>query len=573
MKRSIVSVITALSVLLTVMTMASCDLLSPKEDEPTKQPDSPYGPETPDGPAYGPETPDGPALYEKALWGEWVRMDTGEKWYISSSFIKVDAYELFQMPVLNKQSDKVIEVSDSGRKYYLYASRVANTSFTGKIASFDAPSSRSLGGIGGIGISITNLNNMANEVSATTDTNGNFTVEGIIPGDAYTITPEGGTPTTVMPQGDGDDVGTITIVSGGVNFKTTINSSATYRAGTSNSISITVTNTGDEDCTAATFELAFGDGLSGTTSGILGTIEPGKTRTIQVNVSCGAIEAESEFKKIGVKITDTAINKTWDDSVSVKFYKETVDFNIRANSGSSVSGVLIAPQGVYPFKNISWGQPITVPRSTEDYLLVFSGATAETETIYSFGIDVPAIESFAGFMDLMNYEPNNTEETATPVTQFQIVSYVHKNDIDYYRINLDYPPNIPTDLTVTEISNTSVALSWPAVLGATSYKVYRGSSASNGTVIASVSETAGSYYNYDTGAYDAYAYTDTGLSPNTTYHYRVTAVYNNNESDQSVYTTATTSNVVPEVTKVSNTSITLSWPAGIGLGATSYKVY
>jgi hypothetical protein len=81
MKRSIVSVITALSVLLVVMTLAGCDLLSPsEEDDPTET----EGSETP-------ETPEGPALFTKDLWGEWVRMDTGEKWYISGSAITINA--------------------------------------------------------------------------------------------------------------------------------------------------------------------------------------------------------------------------------------------------------------------------------------------------------------------------------------------------------------------------------------------------------------------------------------------------------------------------------------------------
>jgi hypothetical protein len=185
MKRSIVSLITALSVLLAVMTLAGCDLLFPNEDE---------------------------AVFAKNLWGEWLRMDKEETWYISSSAIKINDQSSSRSVSLSKQSNSVIEVSEGGGKYYLYASRTANTSFTGRIAGFDAPSSgRALGGIGGIGITIANLNDKANTVSAATGADGKFTAEGIIPGDEYQITPEGGTPVTVTPKGDGDDIGTITI--------------------------------------------------------------------------------------------------------------------------------------------------------------------------------------------------------------------------------------------------------------------------------------------------------------------------------------------------------------------------
>ncbi|MDR2446553.1 MAG: hypothetical protein LBD58_04595, partial [Treponema sp.] len=85
-----------------------------------------------------PEEPEEPTVpvskYDKEYWGEWVRMDTGKKWYISSSAITIDTgygNSSVSSVSLSKQSDRVIEVSEGGRKYYLYASRTANTRFTG----------------------------------------------------------------------------------------------------------------------------------------------------------------------------------------------------------------------------------------------------------------------------------------------------------------------------------------------------------------------------------------------------------------------------------------------------------
>jgi hypothetical protein len=70
-------------------------------------------------------------------------------------------------------------------------------------------------------------------------------------------------------------------------------------------------------------------------------------------------------------------------------------------------------------------------------LLVFSGATADTEAIYSLGINVMADGNFNSFADLGNYESNNTEDAATTIQMSdKIMSYLHKNDIDYYKINL-----------------------------------------------------------------------------------------------------------------------------------------
>jgi hypothetical protein len=75
--------------------------------------------------------------------------------------------------------------------------------------------------------------------------------------------------------------------------------------------------------------------------------------------------------------------------------------------------------------------------STSEYLVVFSGATADTEAVYSLGIHVTPDSNFTDFTDPDNYESNDTENTATAIkVSDKIMSYLHKNDIDYYKINL-----------------------------------------------------------------------------------------------------------------------------------------
>jgi hypothetical protein len=80
---------------------------------------------------------------------------------------------------------------------------------------------------------------------------------------------------------------------------------------------------------------------------------------------------------------------------------------------------------------------VTVPWSAKDYLVVFSGATADTEAVYSLGIDVTPDTNFSSFIAVESYEPNDTELTAKLLgAQNKIMSYLHKNDIDYYKVNL-----------------------------------------------------------------------------------------------------------------------------------------
>jgi fibronectin type 3 domain-containing protein len=92
-------------------------------------------------------------------------------------------------------------------------------------------------------------------------------------------------------------------------------------------------------------------------------------------------------------------------------------------------------------------------------------------------------------------------------------------------------PSAPTGVTATPLSSNSISVSWFSVSGATSsmsYKVYRDT-----------------YYNgtyMEAGSSTTTTYTDTELSPNTTYYYKVSAVNSEGvESAQSSYASATTS--------------------------------
>ena len=445
---------------------------NPINDEGKGTPEVPNTPETPNNPQV-PETP--AQKYAKEYWGEWLRMDTGEKWYISGGSITINGreWESSKTPALTKQSSRVVEVREDGRAYYLYASRVANASFTGRVEAFDqsplphsaAGGRAAAGGKGWIDVVVKDLDN-GSSTTVKTDGDGKFTVPESIPGDDYQVIPQGGTPVVVTPAGDGDDVGTITI-SSGLNFKTSIKPKSNttdmtrlYANMNAYELIIVVENTGTIDCTAATFQLDFDDGLaleSVPASQILGTIEPGKKKEIPVTVRCSQIQNEYEYKKIGVTITDPISDREWQDSVSLKWHRGRVNFNIKANH--AVSGVIIAPTAqAYSFRDVT-SATLTMPWSVRDYLVVFSGATADTEVVYSLGIDVTPDSDFNAFSDTGNYEPNNTENNSSSIAaQSKIMSYLHKNDIDYYKVSLGssvpvFKPAAMTDFAIKEAAN------------------------------------------------------------------------------------------------------------------------
>ncbi|MFF8597847.1 chitinase [Streptomyces sp. NPDC015232] len=81
-------------------------------------------------------------------------------------------------------------------------------------------------------------------------------------------------------------------------------------------------------------------------------------------------------------------------------------------------------------------------------------------------------------------------------------------------------PATPTGLTAGSVTSSSVSLSWPAVPGATSYKVYK-----DGAALATVTGTS---------------YTATGLAASTAYSFQVSAVNSAGESAKSAAVSATT---------------------------------
>ena len=122
----------------------------------------------------------------------------------------------------------------------------------------------------------------------------------------------------------------------------------------------------------------------------------------------------------------------------------------------------------------------------------------------------------------------------------------------------------PTGLTATASTNTNT-LNWNAVPGATSYNVYRGTTAGGE---AAIPVATGVYYYYS-------SFTDSNVVSGTTYYYKVTAVNDTGESVKSNEAAAkpgATALAAPVLSATRGSSlITLSWTAVTG--ATSYVLF
>ena len=134
-------------------------------------------------------------------------------------------------------------------------------------------------------------------------------------------------------------------------------------------------------------------------------------------------------------------------------------------------------------------------------------------------------------------------------------------------------PSTPSGLNASA-SSSCIDLTWNSASGASSYNVYRSTSAS-GT------------YSYLSNTYSTY-YTDCSVSSGTTYYYKVSAENSAGESDKSSYASAKVSSgggggggttsyspCPPNVTCSGTSSVTVKWTASTGTGCgkpTSYDV-
>ena len=124
-------------------------------------------------------------------------------------------------------------------------------------------------------------------------------------------------------------------------------------------------------------------------------------------------------------------------------------------------------------------------------------------------------------------------------------------------------PSAPSGLSATA-GNAQVSLSWTAGANATSYNIYRGTTAGG--------ESATAIATGVTGA----SYTNTGLTNGTTYYYKVASVNSVGTSSMSNEASATPTAPAPSAPSglaaaASNAQVSLTWTAGAN--ATSYNVY
>ncbi len=419
------------------------------------------------------------------LWGRWLSMSSSAVYYVGNDFFLIDqqsnvissagnsSFYLSSGGAVSLESENIALYHTAGGSILrLYRDGGARASISGRVVS-PMPKALSLAGIGGMNVILSNLVNEENEVPAVTAIDGTFEIDDVILEDDYSITvDEGGdSPITLelSPDNDGENIGLILITGKGYGFKcdVTPGTRTAYAQVQWYDVSLVIRNFGNTptgsfsiNLTSLTSNLALGGELSPIFSQ---GIEAGGEVSLEFQCRASGLSDEFEDLEVEIEITD-ADGDVYGDLVSLRFYKEQMEINIR--SLGSVNGMIISPEGLsFPF-SCTGEESITVPRRVEDYVVALTGASADTETVYSVGVNTAA-EPEANLQDFANvwaYESNDEEaEMAAVPFNNSFTAYLHKNDADFYRVTQMDIARLLTPFPEKRMDDTTPELSWEGV--------------------------------------------------------------------------------------------------------------
>ena len=437
-----------------------------------------------------------PDIIPASWWGPYQRMDNGAAFYVAASKVQTESGAVVPSAATAEKittaaaifervanGNGLTKVTQGSTVFYIYPKERRNGTFSGTVAGVSAASGsvhgRGLGGIAGITAIIKNANNPADTQTVTTNASGTFQVPDAIPGDTYVVVPQttGGTAVSVKPLDSGTDIGQVSVVDTGYNFKTSTDYNNAYLfadGSTEWPITVTVTNNGSTDSPSPIWtasETSTGITITGTKTSNLQTIPAGGSRSFNLKVRCNAISGDYEDKTISISL---AIYQggTWEDRLTLRFWKDDrLTVNLVSQYGNQAN--IITTDG----RLVGFNSSATVPRKNSGTKVLLSGATNSTETKYALAVGYSeTIDWDATVVSPGIDEPNDQPAQATPLyindpSGKMRLGYLRPNEMDYFEIMSAGLPQ-PTGLSISRPDVSHVSLSWNPVAGAEKYYVY-----------------------------------------------------------------------------------------------------
>lgn len=393
--------------------------------------------------------------FNESLRGKWVYIHNGSE---------IDLNENFKGAIDIKDSN-LLQVSTSSSSHYLL--RKGNVSSTVKGSLYKettttSPVSRSLRyqNISSMNVVLGNINDSKLKKETSPNSTGTFEFNRVTSGSYFIKAEDEEQKLSVETKVDIYEnvvtLGSFKLVSDdGYNFKTDFiidNSDNGYMYGNFKTYTgkLRIHNIGSEEGTGLNYSFSTDDPYVAkfSTQKVLGSVAVDQSIDVPFEISFNMLDKSSHTVPVNVTIND-AFNNTWTDTVFLHVFQESMQINI-ATESANVKGYIIIPgHNLVPINTSN--ETILVPyREGENYILVLSSSSIKDETSYSIGINAP-VDSFEEFSQTSAHEPNNTEHEAHSIQLGEaIVSFLHKNDIDFFKIDMtsnsdagSYSPPLP----------------------------------------------------------------------------------------------------------------------------------
>jgi len=298
------------------------------------------------------------------------------------------------------------------------------------------------------------------------------------------------------------------------------------------------------------------------------------------NVRCRTTQSKTCDEGMSNELTfnnNTPITTTLDDKAGT--LKDIVDAK---TADQNIPQIVVKQDVTIISQNAEYDVGNVIKNATKDIFFTVENSGKADLTIESVkGNMVNMTENISGFFNIIlqpvsqiiapgknanftiQFSPTATGNNISATVQIKTNS---QTNADFsFRVKgtcSEEQTGVPNGVTATAQSSSSIKISWNPVNGATSYKLYYGTSSSSITILAS-------------GTVAGTTYTHTGLQANTIYYYRVVASNSSGESGYSTSASARTLLSTPVGLTATGgqyeTSISLSWSPVTG--ASGYDVY
>jgi hypothetical protein len=415
--------------------------------------------------------------------------------HLKGKWISLNGYPDVYLGSTTKYTIEVIEenlikLKDPNQKTPFFATRFGTqqAKLSMVVAKHGNAGSKGVSGIGGLEVILQDLNDKENHKVTHTGNDGSVSVDGMTSGNYSVKISENDTYSQTNITCDVTSSTDLAIVTpsekGDYSFKSELASDQEFIYGdyATYTGNIKISNIGVKDAMSLKYELSVEsnshiiliDDDETNLSAVIGTIEPGVTKWIKVKYKTRFLSdtgATGDYfnDKIHIVLTDM-YNRQWYHYVPMKIYRRSVVINTDSDltspysSESGLEGIIIFPDRY--LKRIPTWKKFSIPLSTDTpYKFILSNLTADKEKKYSIGIDTACNtrDELTQFTDTGkdeigvgdNTTGNDTESTAiTLKTGDKYMAYLHKQDIDYYLINMNDSPKEPVILTVDETKNS-----------------------------------------------------------------------------------------------------------------------